>query len=156
MYPREAENEIIIETGIRYLSLDDEITIASNSTVSSSDDSCSSSESLYELGISRLLAFHRSGRRHSTDSKTIFDPDCSEITEQEYSTEESCCDTDDDLDIPRTLVTEEADPSDAEISSRSTRRKLQVVGVCVAGVCVAIPSLLLLLDPQQADRSKRR
>jgi hypothetical protein len=148
MYPTVAKHEMIIETDIRCVVSVDESTITSNSTGSSSDDS-SSFEYFYDLDISRLLAFRRSEHYHSIGTRMSLDYDCSEITEQEYSPNESFCDVD-ELDLVRRLVNKEADPLNLEIVSRRTWRRLQIVG----GVCVGISSLLLLLDPQ-AGRPRR-
>ena len=143
------QHEMIIDTDLRCVSAD-ESSVSSMSTASSDDSSC---ESLYELDISRLLTFQRMEYSSSIGSRVSFDCDCSDITEQEYSMEESFCDID-ELSVIRAVVTKEAEPSqplsNLEISQRMNNwRKLQVVGVCVG-----IPSLLLLLDPS-TGRSTR-
>lgn len=143
------QHEMIIDTDLRCVSVN-KSSVSSMSTASSDDSSC---ESIFELDISRLLTFQRMEYSGPISTRVSFDCDCSDITEQEYSMEESFCDVD-ELDRIRTPVTKEAESSEPPLNLEVTQktnhwRKLQVVGVCVG-----IPSLLLLLDPS-TGRSTR-
>ena len=141
------QHEFIIDTDLRRVSADER---SATSTSTSTTDDSSSFESIYELDISRLLTFERKEYSDSVNRREHFDCDCSEITEQEYSMDESFCDVE-ELDLIQPRITEETKRLNLETAPRKHqwKRSLQVVGVCVG-----IPTLLLLLDPSTGKSTR--